>query len=224
MSVKFKPQGPVAEVNLRFTGHEPGLSGGKLVESRSLVRVSILLRVRVARGRVALRRRVAQQTVVGSVRDHRMVSHVAARAADGESWVRRSMLTRVGKHGGGTRLNLTGLRQEIPFSCRSIESVTTVGDSVKIRREFASLDVPWWVLRVGEIVCLWLIRHPSGVFFQRWTSLQVVADRYNRVVLQGELRCLWVWVATAHNHTFLGARESWRDATLELHRSMTNSN
>lgn len=142
MSVKFKPQGPVAEVNLRFAGNETGLSGGKLVESRALVRVSVLLRVWVARRRIALRRRVAQQTVVGSVRDDRMMSHVPARAADGESRVRRSMLTRVGKHGGRTRLNLTGLRQEIPFSRRSIESVTTVGDSVKIRREFASLDVP----------------------------------------------------------------------------------
>lgn len=183
MSVKFKPQGPVAEVNLRFTRHEPGLSGGKLVKSRPLIRVSVLLRVRVARGRVALRRRVAQQTVVGSVRYHRMMSHVPARASDGESWVRRSMLTRIGKHGGGTRLNLSGLRQEIPFSCRSIEIMTTVGDSVKIRREFASLDVPRWVLGVAETVCLRLIRHPYGVFFQRWTSLQVVADGYNRVVL-----------------------------------------
>ncbi len=85
MSVEFKPQGPVAEVNLRFTGNETGLSGGKLVERRALVRVSVLLRVGVARRRIALRRRVAQQTVVGSVRDDRMVSHVPARAADGET-------------------------------------------------------------------------------------------------------------------------------------------
>lgn len=167
MPVKFKPQGPVAQVNLRFARYEPGLSRGKLVESRPLVRMSVLLRVRVARGRVALWRRVAQQTVVGSVRNHRMVSHVPARASDGERRVRRAMLTRIGKHGGGTRLNLSGLRQEIPFSCRSIEIVTTVGDSVKIRREFASLDVPRRVLGVAETVCLRLIRHPHGVFFQR---------------------------------------------------------
>lgn len=99
--VELEPQGPVAQVNLRLARHQSSLRRGELVESSPLVRVSVLLRVRVAGGRVALRGRVAQQAVVGSVRDDRVVGHVAAGTPDGESRVRRSMLAGVGEHGSG---------------------------------------------------------------------------------------------------------------------------
>ena len=53
--VKFQPKGPVAQVHLRFAGHEPGLRGGELVEWSSLVGVAVLLWVGVAGRGVALR-------------------------------------------------------------------------------------------------------------------------------------------------------------------------
>lgn len=102
VSVELQPQGPVAQIHLRFARNQSCLRGGKLVKSPSLVRVSILLRVRVARRRVALRRSVGQKAVVSSVRYDRVVGHVAARTPDRESRVRWSMLTRVREHGAGS--------------------------------------------------------------------------------------------------------------------------
>lgn len=222
MPMKLKPQRPVAQVDLRLAREQSGLGWAELVESGALVRVAVLLSVRVAGAWVALWGSVTQQTVVSSIRYDRVMRHVATRASDGKGRVRWSVLAGVGEHGGGTggeSLSLAGLWQEIPFSSRSIEVVTNVSDSVERWREFASLHVSRRVLRVGKIVRLWLIRHPSGVFFQGWTSLQVVTSRCNRMAVQGEIRTLWVWVATAHTQTFLGERESWRDAVLELHSS-----
>ena len=98
VSVELEPQRAVAEVDLRLAGHQTALRG-ELVEGGSLVRVSVLLAVRVAGGRVALRSRGAQQAAVGSVGDDRVVRHVAARAPDGERGVSGSVLAGVGEHG-----------------------------------------------------------------------------------------------------------------------------
>lgn len=219
--VELEPQGPVAQIHLRFPRHQSCLRGGELVKSSSLVRVSILLRVGVAGSSVALRRSVGQKAVVSSVSYNRMMGHVATGTSNRESWVRGSMLARVREHGGcWDWLRLCGWRKDAPFSCRSIEIMTDVRDSVKIRREFAPLDVPWCVLGVGKIVCLWLIRHLPRVFFQRWTSLQVVTRRYNRMVLQRKLWSIGAGEATAHIHKFLGEFTRRRDAILDLHGSI----
>lgn len=100
--VKLQPQGPVAQIHLRLPRHQSCLRGGELVKSPSLVRVSILLRVRVARRRVALGRSVGQKAVVSSISYDRVMGHVAAGTPDRESRVRWSMLARVGEHGTGS--------------------------------------------------------------------------------------------------------------------------
>jgi len=155
--VEFEPEGPVAEVDLSLAGNEPRLGGGELVERCPLVGMAVLLGVRVARRRVALRRGVGQEAVVSSVGDDRVVSHVAAGAGDGEGWVSRSVLSGVREHGTGSRgsrLGLAGLREQIAICRRSIETVTKLGDPVQDGREFISLDVPWCVLGVRKIVCI----------------------------------------------------------------------
>lgn len=144
--VKFQPQGPVAQVHLRFARHEAGLCGGELVERSSLVGVAVLLWVGVAGRGVALRRGVGQEAVVGSVGDDWVVGHVAAGAADGEGGVRGSVLAGVREHGTGSsgrRLWLARLREEVAICSRAIETVTKLRDPVQDRREFTSLDVPW---------------------------------------------------------------------------------
>lgn len=223
VSVKLQPQGPVAQIHLCFPRNQSCLRGGELVKSPSLVSVSILLRVRVARRRVALRRSVGQKAVVSSISYDRVMGHITAGTSNRESRVRWSMLARVREHGTGSCwdwLWLGGWRKDAPFSCRSIEIMTDVRDSVKIRREFAPLDVPRCVLGVGKIVCLWLIRHLPRVFFQRWTSLQVVTCTYNRLVLQRKLWSIGARKATAHIHKFLGEISRGRDAILDLHSSI----
>lgn len=222
MPVKLEPQGPVAQIHLRLPRYQSCLRRGELVKSASLIRVSILLRVRVASSRVALRRSVGQKAVVSSIRYDRVMGHVAAGTSNRKRRVRRSVLARVREHGTGRCwdwLCLGRWRKDAPFSCRSIEIMTDVRDSVKIRREFAPLYVPWCVLGVGKIVCLWLIRHLPRVFFQGWTSLQVVTCRYNRMVLQRELWSIGDRKSTAHVHKFLGEITRRRDAILELHIS-----
>lgn len=223
VSVKLQPQGPVAQIHLRFPRNESRLRRRELVKSPSLVCVSILLRIRVARCRVALRRSVGKKAVISSISYDRVVGHVTARTSNRKSRMRWSMLARVREHGSGSCwdwLRLGRWRKDAPFSCRSIEIMTDVRDSVKIRREFAPLDVPWCVLGVGKIVCLWLIRHLPRVFFQRWTSLQVVTCRYNRMVLQRKLWSIGARKATAHIHKFLGEITRWRNAILDLHSSI----
>lgn len=146
MPMKFQPKWPVAQVYLRLARHQPGLGGRELVERSSLVGVAVLLWVGVAGRGVALRRGVGQQAVVSSVGDNRVVGHVAARAADGEGGMRRSVLARVREHGTGSsgrRLWLAGLREEVTICSRAIETVTKLRDPVQDRREFTSLDVPW---------------------------------------------------------------------------------
>lgn len=155
--VKFQPEWPVAQVDLSLAGNQPRLGGGELVERCPLVGMAILLGVRVARRGVALRRRVGQEAVISSVGDHRMMSHVAAGAGDGEGWVSRSMLAGIREHGTrsrGSRLGLAGLREQIAICSRSIETVTKLRDPVQDGREFISLDVPWCVLGVRKIVCI----------------------------------------------------------------------
>lgn len=225
VSVKLQPQGPVAQIHLCFARNQSCLSRGELVKSPSLVSVSILLRVRVARRWVALRRSVAQKAVISSICYNRVVGHVTAGTSNRKSRVCWSMLAWVREHGTGSCwdwLRLCRWRKDAPFSCRSIEIMTDVRDSVKIRREFAPLDVPWCVLGVGKIVCLWLIRHLPRVFFQRWSSLQVVTSRYNRMVPQRKLWSIGARKATAHIHKFLGDITRWRDAILDLHSSIGN--
>lgn len=55
VAVKFQPEGPVAQVHLRFAGYQSGLRGRELVERGSLVGVAVLLWVGVAGRGVALR-------------------------------------------------------------------------------------------------------------------------------------------------------------------------
>lgn len=155
--MKFQPEWPVAQVDLSLAGNEPRLGGGELVERCPLVGMAILLGIRVARRGVALWRRVGQEAVISSVGDHRMVSHVAAGAGDGEGWMSRSMLAGVREHGTrsrSSRLGLAGLREQIAICSRSIETVTKLRDPVQDGREFISLDVPWCVLGVRKIVCI----------------------------------------------------------------------
>lgn len=155
--VEFQPERPVAQVDLRLARHQPRLGGGELVERGALVGMAVLLGVGVARRRVALRRGVGQEAVIGAVGDDGVVSHVAAGAGDGEGRVSGSVLAGVGEHGtgrGGSRLGLAGLREQIAICGRSIETVTKLGDPVQDGREFISLDVPWCVLGVGKIVCI----------------------------------------------------------------------
>lgn len=102
VSVKLQPQGPVAQIHLCFPRNQSCLRGGELVKSPSLVSVSILLRVRVARRRVALRRSVGQKAVVSSISYDRVMGHITAGTSNRESRVRWSMLARVREHGTGS--------------------------------------------------------------------------------------------------------------------------
>ena len=146
--VELEPQRAVAEVDLRLAGHQAGLRG-ELVEGGALVRVSVLLSVRVAGGRVSLRGGGAQQAAVRSVGDDGVVRHVAARTPDGEGGVRGSVLAGVGEHGagsGGDGVRRSGQRgggrRRTPCCCRSIESMTRVRESLQSRSGCAPPDVP----------------------------------------------------------------------------------
>lgn len=102
VSVKLQPQGPVAQIHLRFPRNQSSLRRGELVKSPSLVSVSILLRVRVASRWVTLRRSIGQKAVVSSISYDRVMGHVAAGTSNRKSRVRWSMLARIREHGTGS--------------------------------------------------------------------------------------------------------------------------
>lgn len=93
--VKFEPERAVAEINLRFGGHESRMRRGEWVQRAALVRLTVSLRVRITGARVVLSRRTGQNSVVRPVWNDGVMRHEVTRIGYGERWQRVSVLRRV---------------------------------------------------------------------------------------------------------------------------------
>lgn len=95
MSVEFEPERTVAQVHLRFGGHESRVRRGERVQGAALVRLTVSLRVRIRCARVVLSWGTGQHSVVRPVRNDGVMRNEVTRVGDGERRQRVSVLRRV---------------------------------------------------------------------------------------------------------------------------------